>query len=260
MAQLEIKVADFNINAGWTCYFRWPSSASWYNTWQSSAVATKQVTFPYELPEGSVIKSAKVHSTWGGSLYGIKTNTINGIEPDADGFVEIDCAVATETGLTVEFLFEASRDSIEGNHDLDGLINGCEEDVTYTVGSHTSSVKVEHVYLLLEYESAYTPPELIDYTDPNPIAGETYVKAVHMTELHENVNRLRIAKGLAAYVFTDITAMQTMLAGWNAHVLEIRAALDEVSADHEAWLVLGVNCPRLDVLLQLRSMVEVLAA
>lgn len=260
MAQLKIAVDDFNLNASWTCYYRWPSGASWYNVWQSDAVATKQVTFPYELPENSVVKSAKVHSTWSGSLYGIKTNAINGIEPDADGFVEIDCSDATGTSLSVEFVFEASTDNIANNHDLDGVINGGEEDQTYTVGSHTSSVKVSDIYLLLEYESAYTPPELLPYTDPNPIVGATYVKAVHMTELHENVNRLRIAKGLAAYAFTDITAMQTMLAGWNAHVLEIRAALDEVSANHEAWLALGVNCPRLDVLMQLRSMVEVLAA
>jgi hypothetical protein len=260
MAQLKVAIDDFNLNASWSCYFRWNSSADWYSVWQSNAEATKQVTFRYTLPENSIITGAKVHSVWGLSLFGIQQKTINGIEPDADGFVAIDVSGATDTALTVDFLFVASKDNLQDTHDseIESIANGGDYDKTYTLDTHTSSAKVSDVYLVLEYESAYTPPELIDYTDPNPVAGETYVKAVHMTELHTNVNLLRVAKNLGEYSFTDIVQKESLLSGWNAHTAEIRAALDEVSTEHEEWLALGDNCPRLDVLLQLRRVVSAL--
>lgn len=260
MAQLKVAIDDFNLNASWSCYFRWNSDDDWYRVWQTNAEATKQVTFQYTLPENSVITGAKVHSVWSQSLFGIQQKSINSVEPDADGFVSIDVTGATDTSLTVDFLFVASKDNSQDTHGnyISQLADQCEYDKTYTLDTHTSSAKVEEVYLVLEYESAYTPPELIDYTDPNPVAGETYVRAVHMTELHTNVNLLRTAKKLGEYAFADIAKLQTLLDGWNAHVAEIRAALDEVSTDHEAWLALGDNCPRLDVLLQLRRVVSAL--
>lgn len=249
MELLKITADDFNLKSTWTCTIA-QRGVSWENTYTEPTTAKTTVAFAFALPANSAVKSAKMYATLGSPFTGANTSKINGVAVGVGGEKSVDVAIADgASSVSVECLFKAKGDGENDTHPL--------EAATY---NHTSSLSYEDVYLLIEYEITYTPPELIDYTDPDPIAGATYVKAVHMTELHENVNRLRTAKGLAAYAFTPIAAMQTMLAGWNEHVLEIRAALDEVSADHEAWLVLGANCPRLDVLLQLRSMVEVLAA
>ena len=189
-----------------------------------------------------------MYATLGSPFTGANTSRMNGVAVGVGGEKSVDVTIA-DGATSVEVLceFKAKGDGENDNHPL--------EAATY---NHMSSLEYENVYLLIEYELTYTPPELIDYTDPNPVAGETYVRAVHMTELHTNVNLLRTAKKLGEYAFADIAKLQTLLDGWNAHVAEIRAALDEVSTDHEAWLALGDNCPRLDVLLQLRRVVSAL--
>ena len=98
-------------------------------------------------------------------------------------------------------------------------------------------------------------PSLTAYTDATITAGETPVKAVHMEELQSNINALRQGLGLAAYSFTAIRAGYTSLAGWNAHIRELRTAIDGITTNHEAWLTLGENRPRADVLMQLRRVV-----
>jgi len=100
---------------------------------------------------------------------------------------------------------------------------------------------------------------LVEYTDPIIMAGVTRVKAVHITELQTNANLVRAAANLAAYEFTAIRAGYTGLNGWNAHIEELRAAIDGLGIAHEEWLALGVNCPRADVLMQLRNVVEAMA-
>lgn len=92
---------------------------------------------------------------------------------------------------------------------------------------------------------------LAGFADTPLVVGETPVKALHMLELQERVNTLRSFYGLSAYAFSSIE--NDGLAGWTKHVSEIRAALDEVSASHEAWIVFSVNCPRADVIEQLRA-------
>lgn len=87
------------------------------------------------------------------------------------------------------------------------------------------------------------------------IAYATPIKALHMQELQDRVATLRAFYGLSAYNFTTIVAGQTSLAGWTAHVLEIRAAIDEISTNHEAWLTIPKNSPRADVMQQLRNVV-----
>lgn len=102
-------------------------------------------------------------------------------------------------------------------------------------------------------------PALISYTDPVITAGVTNVKAAHITELQTNVNIVRSAYNMAAYNFTTITPQYTSLGGWNAHIAELRSAIDGAFPLHEAWLPLGDNCPRADVLEQLRRVVEAVA-
>lgn len=98
-------------------------------------------------------------------------------------------------------------------------------------------------------------PDMSTYTDPTITPGETPIKAVHITELQTNVNLLRASMGLTEYAFSAIRAGYTSLAGWSSHIAELRAALDEITTTHEAWLEITENKPRADVLLQLRQVV-----
>lgn len=146
------------------------------------------------------------------------------------------------------------------------------------------------------------------FTDSPLVPGVTPVKALHMTELQDRTNTLRTFYGLTKCAFSAITAGVSGLADWTAHIMEIRAALDEIaraasgdetnislivdedgnatitgaslaldedgnatitgaglvlSADGSAtvgnvaagWLEIPVNCPRADVIEQLRAVV-----
>ena len=96
------------------------------------------------------------------------------------------------------------------------------------------------------------------YTDPVLILRTTRVKAIHMLELQNNINALRVYYGLGNYPFTSIRAGYTSLAGWNDHIREMRTAIDAITTNHEEWLDLGYNAPRCDVLVQLRRVVAAL--
>ena len=110
------------------------------------------------------------------------------------------------------------------------------------------------------------------WTDTNLVAGETPIKAVHMTELQAAINNVRAYYGMAAYAFTAITAGVTGLAGWTSHVAELRAAIDQVvslvngwdtaNGTHDislpAWIAISVNCPAAAVIAQLRAAIPLL--
>lgn len=104
----------------------------------------------------------------------------------------------------------------------------------------------------------YVRPVLLEYTDNPIVSGITKVKAVHMLELQTNINRIREAEELAAYPFAAIAAGYTSLAGWSAHIAEMRAAIDEMAINHEAWIDFDINQPRADVIMQLREVVAAL--
>ena len=96
---------------------------------------------------------------------------------------------------------------------------------------------------------------LAGFTDATLTKGTTPIKAIHMQELQERVATLRAFYGLSAYNFSKIVAGQTSLAGWKAHVLEIRAAIDGIDKPHETWLTFTENKPRADIVQQLRDVV-----
>ena len=97
------------------------------------------------------------------------------------------------------------------------------------------------------------------WTDDPLVAEETPIKALHMQELQSRVNTLYAFYGLGTYNFTTITAGTTSLAGWTTHVNQIRAAIEDVcnasGKTHENWISFSVNCPRADVIQQLRSVI-----
>lgn len=93
------------------------------------------------------------------------------------------------------------------------------------------------------------------YTDPVLIPGETRIKAVHMIELHDNINIMRIGYGLEPVEFANIRAGYTSLGKWSDHVREMRAAIDEMGAAHESWIQITENRPKAAILEQLRRVV-----
>lgn len=98
-------------------------------------------------------------------------------------------------------------------------------------------------------------PSLSAYTDPILTAGETRIKAAHMTELQANINTMRQAYGASVYSFTSIQAGYTSLAGWTSHVQEMRAAIDAINSTHDAWIAIEENRPSAAVITQLRQVV-----
>ena len=107
-----------------------------------------------------------------------------------------------------------------------------------------------------ESDATYRGHAALDgFTDSPLVAGQTPVKALHMRELQDRANTLRGFYGLSAYNFTTITSGTTKLKDWTAHVEEIRAAVDEIGKSHAAWISFSVNCPRADVIEQLRAVI-----
>ena len=228
---------------------------------------TKTVRFDFDIPEGAEIVKAQVYADVGlpqAPLYGSKMSTINGVEVGAGCTACVDVGIpAGAAAVDVQFQFLCNTPSHQ--HEPTGShfttvwkteTQQCDE-YYYT---HESSMDYTKVYLLIEYTNPFVPPVLNPYTDPRLYVGETYVKAVHMTELHTNANLVRTAYRLPEYAFPPIVARESLLARWNEDVIELRVALDEIGVEHEDWLVLDFNCPRLDVLLQLRRVVAALAA
>lgn len=273
MAQLKIPYSDFTLPSSYHCrttittYYS-DASHSMMESQKTNVTASdpvpesKGVVFEYELPAGSLVTSAKVYATVSNASYGAKKSNINGVAVGYGRDAVVDVAL-TEGATSVSVPFEFTTETPTHDHSWDELGQVVESgeyyDIRQILTPHTGYIGYTNIYLLIEYRPAYTPPELLPYTDPYPVKGETYVKAVHMTEIHENVNRIRVAMSMEPYAFMAITAREALLAGWNAHVEEIRAAVDEMGVDHEEWLALGDNYPRLDVLQQLRRVTCILA-
>ena len=97
--------------------------------------------------------------------------------------------------------------------------------------------------------------DLDGFTDSPLVAGESYVKALHMQELQDRTNTLREFYGMSRYDFSVIVGGETGLKNWTEHVNEIRTAVDEINTEHDAWITFNVNCPRADVIEQLRAVI-----
>jgi hypothetical protein len=100
----------------------------------------------------------------------------------------------------------------------------------------------------------------------SPFTGEIVagapVKASHITELRAAANAVRNYYGLPAYPWAlSITAGRTNICYWPYHILELRAAVQEVIsllAEYGAgqkidWLDIGRGRPRAGVMRQLQD-------
>lgn len=95
-----------------------------------------------------------------------------------------------------------------------------------------------------------------EYEDASFVALSTPIKAKHMTELQTYTNGLLNFYNLGEESMTDIVAGETSLGGWTNHVNEIRNALDKIPEDHQSWIEIPVNCPKADVMQQLRDVLN----
>ncbi len=141
-------------------------------------------------------------------------------------------------------------------------------------GSQTVSVTSTDIMGVLSSAAArsftYAVPA---WTDPGLTAGETPVKAVHMTELRAAADNVRAYYGMAAYPWAGaITAGITGIAGWTGHVAELRTAIEQVASlvngwdttgstndiALPAWIAINENRPSAAVIAQLRDVIPLL--
>lgn len=92
-----------------------------------------------------------------------------------------------------------------------------------------------------------------EFTDSTLTVRTTNVKAIHMTELQNVISMLLDFYGLEAQNMTNIVSGKTGLNAWTNHVNEIRSAVDFLTTYHDEWIEVPVNCPRADVVQQLRD-------
>ncbi len=65
------------------------------------------------------------------------------------------------------------------------------------------------------------------FTDDPVVAGDTVVRAVHLTELRERIDALRVAGGLRPFAYADPTIRARVTRVRALHLTELRTALDE---------------------------------
>lgn len=93
------------------------------------------------------------------------------------------------------------------------------------------------------------------WTDPTLSVGGD-LRAVHMTEMQERIKTIRSFYGLSAAAFTTITGGVTLAADWVDHISEIRTAIDGITTDHAAWITATAGEPAVDVMNQMRSIID----
>lgn len=267
MAHLKIAVDDFHLVSTYTCHTQVYTSYNEDRTEEMSqakdtttstpTTATANKTFVFDLPSGSTIVSARVCvDKIGSSAYGAAVSTINGVSVGTGQSASVDVTIESgETSITIPFKFQSN--AVE--HDHFALGTGSWSSTWYNnvlkndiYANHEGSLSYSGVYLLIEYKPAI---EFSGWTDDPLVIGETYVKAVHMIELQQWTALLSEYANNGTPTFTEAVPGETSLALWLSQVQEIRAVLDVISPSHEAWIDVNVNCPRVDVMTQLRNII-----
>lgn len=267
MAQLRIPVDDFNLVCRFTCLTQVIYDTdenggtgaymdTRYGIKTAPETASKTVTFGVNLPNGAMIKSAQVHAKIGSPLYGADTSKINGVSAGVANTVAIDVDIAdgaTTVDVPFQFLCHTPSHAHENAGFADNITSspsGLQYHNFYY--SHESSLEYKDVYLLIEYTPSI---EFTGWTDDPLVLGETFVKAVHMTELQQWTAVLSEYADNGTPTFTEAVPGETSLSQWLSQVQEIRAVLDVISPNHEAWIDVRSNCPRADVMTQLREII-----
>ena len=120
----------------------------------------------------------------------------------------------------------------------------------YTLGAAGMNSGAAAIYPTLTANTSFTDPTLTIEATP--------IKAIHMTELQNQVKALLSYYGKSASTFTTITAGTTKLSGWSSHVNELRTAYDKLGFTHDTWISIPINCPTAAVINQLRKITTTL--
>lgn len=127
MAEIKVQHDDFYMHSNWRVV---TNSNGAKEITEGPSVASNVVTFEYDLPEGTTIKSAKVHSSWTYPTSGFYFRHVNGVAPDSAGLVDVEIDPAA-TSVNVAFSFRAVGS-------------------TSVTGIRTDTTLVHDVYLLIE--------------------------------------------------------------------------------------------------------------
>lgn len=267
MAQLRVSAANFILSSTYSCVkdgtlvftdssHTVVASEGWSTTTTDPQTITHNVKFIYDLPMNAIVTRAQLHATISSSTYGADVSTINGVSVGTarDAVVDVELTEGANS-VTIPFVFKSS--AVEHDHSPSDMILVNE----YWVGNayflkymynHSGEIRYTDVYLLIEYRPAI---EFGGWTDDPLVVGETYVKAVHMTEIQQWTALLSEYANKGTPAFTEAVAGETSLAQWLSQVQEIRDVLDVIAPDHEQWIDVSVNCPRADVMEQIRSII-----
>lgn len=268
MAQLKVPISDFHITSPYRCIttvetlhepnHQYMISQNIYAESKPATKVTVEKTFNFALPNGASVKSAKVCVDSMSSTYGAEVSTINGVSVGVKSGVSVDVAIGNaDTSITIPFVFQSNSPAHDHFTDNSGTWLGNSfwvVDYLYNqiAKDHEGVLQYSGVYLLIDYDPAL---EFSGWTDDPLVVGETFVKAVHMTELQQWTAVLSEYADNGTPTFTEAVPGETSLALWLSQVQEIRAVLDVVSPNHEAWIDVSVNCPRADVMTQIRKII-----
>lgn len=113
----------------------------------------------------------------------------------------------------------------------------------------------------------------LTFTDSSLVSGITPIKASHINELRAAINSVREYYGLAPVTWAStVAAGITSLAGWKAHIQELREALEGIAAFINGWdtasttnnvtlpewIAIPQNKPTAAVVRQLRDVIPLL--
>ena len=127
MAEIKVQHDSFYMYSKWRVV---TGSGGVKEITSGPSVDTKVITFEYDLPEGTTIKSAKVHSSWTYPTSGFFFRRVNGAAPDSESMVDVEIDPEASS-VEVGFSFKARGD-------------------TNATGYRTGSTLVHDVYLLIE--------------------------------------------------------------------------------------------------------------
>lgn len=156
-------------------------------------------------------------------------------EPHADGMPRHLARLLPDGTLDAEF-----------NPRADGRVRALalQPDGRVVVGGHFNSIGGETRFRLARLGgsgpvSPVTPVVPPPFTDDPLIAGTTPLRAVHITELRDRINALRVRFALSPVSWTD-----SVLTGVLARAVHVQELRDALLAAYDAALLQGIAAPR----------------
>lgn len=144
-----------------------------------------------------------------------------------------DTSSATQIDITWNLSAGADHYQVERANNLNGTFTVLNSNVTTTSYSDTTVSSINaYIYRVRAANSSggvsqYGNVDIataIAFTDASLVAGSTFVKATHITELRQAVDAMRLATNLPAVTWTDASLANVPIKA--VHVTELRTNLD----------------------------------